>query len=144
MDETVLILEGLRDRYEAHHRVKITDAAIRAAARLADRYVSDRYLPDKAIDLIDEAASKVRLKTLVAPPELKELEARIEETRIEKESAIKNEEFEKAAALRDRSRSCRKSWSAGGRSGETTGAGWKAKLTKRTSPRWCPAGRASR
>ncbi|MBE3583779.1 MAG: ATP-dependent Clp protease ATP-binding subunit [Limnochordaceae bacterium] len=100
-EDTVRILEGLRDRYEAHHRVKITDEALRAAARLADRYVSDRFLPDKAIDLMDEAASKVRLKALVAPPELKELEERIENARVEKESAIKNEEFEKAAQLRD-------------------------------------------
>ena len=101
VEDTILILEGLRDRYEAHHRVKITDESLVAAARLADRYVSDRFLPDKAIDLIDEAASKVRLQALVAPPELKELEEKIEETRIEKESAIKNEEFEKAANLRD-------------------------------------------
>ncbi len=101
VEETVQILEGLRDRYEAHHRVKITDEALVAAARLSDRYVTDRFLPDKAIDLIDEAASKVRLQALVAPPELKELEQKIEETRIEKESAIKNEEFEKAARHRD-------------------------------------------
>jgi len=101
VEETIQILEGLRDRYEAHHRVKITDEALQAAARLSDRYVTDRFLPDKAIDLIDEAASKVRLQALVAPPELKELEAKIEETRVEKEAAIKNEEFEKAARLRD-------------------------------------------
>ena len=101
VEETIQILEGLRDRYEAHHRVKITDEALEAAARLSDRYVTDRFLPDKAIDLIDEAASKVRLQALVAPPELKELEAKIEETRVEKEAAIKNEEFEKAARLRD-------------------------------------------
>jgi len=101
VEETIKILEGLRDRYEAHHRVKITDEALEAAARLSDRYVTDRFLPDKAIDLIDEAASKVRLQALVAPPELKELEAKIEETRVEKEAAIKNEEFEKAARLRD-------------------------------------------
>lgn len=102
VEQTIRILEGLRDRYEAHHRVKITDEALRAAARLSDRYVTDRYLPDKAIDLVDEAASKVRLKALVAPPELKELEEKIEKTRLEKEAAIKNEEFEKAAELRDR------------------------------------------
>lgn len=101
VEETIAILEGLRDRYEAHHRVKITDEALRAAARLSDRYVSDRFLPDKAIDLIDEAGSKIRLQALVAPPELKELEQKIEETRMEKEAAIKNEEFEKAANLRD-------------------------------------------
>ncbi|MBO8141270.1 MAG: ATP-dependent Clp protease ATP-binding subunit [Firmicutes bacterium] len=101
VEETIQILEGLRDRYEAHHRVKITDEALEAAARLSDRYVTDRFLPDKAIDLIDEAASKVRLQALVTPPELKELEEKIEETRVEKEAAIKNEEFEKAARLRD-------------------------------------------
>ncbi|MFS8665564.1 MAG: ATP-dependent Clp protease ATP-binding subunit, partial [Limnochordales bacterium] len=107
VEETILILEGLRDRYEAHHRVKITDEALEAAARLSDRYVTDRFLPDKAIDLIDEAASKVRLQALVAPPELKELEAKIEETRMEKEAAIKNEEFEKAARLRDQEQKMR-------------------------------------
>src|SRR5690554_4731629 len=101
VEETIEILKGLRDRYEAHHRVKIKDEAIEAAARLSDRYISDRFLPDKAIDLMDEAGSKVRLSGLVAPPELKELEARIEEIRIEKEAAIKNEKFEEAAALRD-------------------------------------------
>ncbi len=101
VEESIAILEGLRDRYEAHHRVKITDEAIEAAVKLSDRYVTDRFLPDKAIDLIDEAASKVRLAKLVTPPQLKELEAKIEEIRIEKESAIRNEEFEKAAALRD-------------------------------------------
>src|SRR5690606_39134434 len=102
VEETIAILEGLRDRYEAHHRVKITDEALQAAARLSDRYVSDRFLPDKAIDLIDEAASKVRLQGLIQPPELKQLEEEIEETRVEKEAAIKNEEFEKAASLRDK------------------------------------------
>lgn len=101
VEETIEILKGLRDRYEAHHRVKIKDEAIVAAARLGDRYISDRFLPDKAIDLMDEAGSKVRLSGLIAPPELKELEARIEEVRIEKEAAIKNEEFEQAANLRD-------------------------------------------
>ncbi|HHT73153.1 MAG TPA: ATP-dependent Clp protease ATP-binding subunit [Firmicutes bacterium] len=107
VEETIEILKGLRDRYEAHHRVKISDEALVAAARLSDRYISDRYLPDKAIDLIDEAGSKVRLSGLVTPPALKELEAQIEEIRIEKESAIKNEEFEKAASLRDREQQLR-------------------------------------
>jgi ATPases with chaperone activity, ATP-binding subunit len=107
VEETIAILEGLRDRYEAHHRVKITDEALRAAAVLSDRYVTDRFLPDKAIDLIDEAGSKIRLQALVAPPELKELEQRIEETRMEKEAAIKNEEFEKAANLRDQEQKMR-------------------------------------
>ena len=101
VEETIEILKGLRDKYEAHHRVKITDEALVAAARLSDRYVTERFLPDKAIDLIDEAPLGTPLG-LVPPPELKELEDRINEARVEKESAIKNEEFENAAALRDR------------------------------------------
>jgi ATP-dependent Clp protease ATP-binding subunit ClpC len=105
VDETIRILEVLRDRYEAHHRVKITDEAMRAAARLSDRYVTDRFLPDKAIDLVDEAASKVRLSGLVPPAEMKDLEQEIEETRREKEAATRNEEFEKAAHLRDKEKS---------------------------------------
>lgn len=107
VEETVAILKGLRDRYEAHHRVQISDGAIEAAAVLSSRYITDRYLPDKAIDLLDEAASKVRLKGLVVPQELKDLEAKIEEVKIEKEAAIKNEEFEKAASLRDQEQKLR-------------------------------------
>lgn len=99
--ETVLILKGLRDRYEAHHRVTITDEAIEEAAKLSDRYISDRFLPDKAIDLIDEAASKVRLRSYTAPPNLKELEQKLEEVRKEKDAAVQGQEFEKAASLRD-------------------------------------------
>jgi len=101
VEETIEILKGLRDKYEAHHRVKITDEAIDAAARLSHRYISDRYLPDKAIDLIDEAASRVRLKTVTAPPEIKELEDRIEDLTKEKEEAIRTQEYEKAAKIRD-------------------------------------------
>ena len=100
-EESELILKGLRDRYEAHHRVKITDQAIKAAVDLSDRFISDRFLPDKAIDLMDEASSKVRLKTMITPPNLKDLEGQIEQVQKEKESAIRNEEFEKAASLRD-------------------------------------------
>src|SRR5690606_24677239 len=107
VEETMAMREGLRDRYQPHHRVTITDEALRAAAVLSDRYVTDRFLPDKASDLIDEAGSKIRLRALVAPPELKELEQRIEETRMEKEAAIKNEEFEKAANLRDQEQKMR-------------------------------------
>ncbi|HEY8463318.1 MAG TPA: AAA family ATPase, partial [Bacillota bacterium] len=87
--------------YEAHHRVKITDAAIEAAIKLSDRYITDRFLPDKAIDLIDEAASRVRLQTTITPPELKKLENELNRIHQEKEAAIKNEEFEKAAKIRD-------------------------------------------
>ena len=101
-DDAIAILKGLRDRYEAHHRVEITDAAIEAAVRLSDRYVTDRFLPDKAVDLIDEAASRVRLSTFVAPPDLKELEQKLEEIRKEKEAAVQGQEFEKAARLRDK------------------------------------------
>jgi ATP-dependent Clp protease ATP-binding subunit ClpC len=100
-EEAIQILHGLRDRYEAHHRVKILDEAIEAAVKLSDRYITDRFLPDKAIDLIDEAASRVRLRTYTQPPNLKELEEKLEEIRSEKESAVQSQEFEKAAALRD-------------------------------------------
>ena len=98
---TVEILKGLRDRYEAHHKVTITDAALVAAANLADRYVNDRFLPDKAIDLIDEAGARLRIRRLTAPPELKEFDARIEDTRTQKEEAIDGQDFELAASLRD-------------------------------------------
>jgi len=98
---TVEILKGLRDRYQAHHRVPITDGALVAAARLADRYVSDRFLPDKAIDLIDEAGARMRIRRMTAPPGLRELDEKIAGVRREKESAIDSQDFEKAAALRD-------------------------------------------
>ncbi|HEY5478673.1 MAG TPA: Clp protease N-terminal domain-containing protein, partial [Gaiellaceae bacterium] len=104
VDDTIQILRGLRDRYEAHHRCKISDAALDAAAQLADRYIQDRHLPDKAIDLIDEAASRMRIKTMSAPPRYRELEEEIETVRKEKESSIEAQEFEKAAALRDKER----------------------------------------
>ena len=100
-EEAVQILMGLRDRYEAHHRVHINPDAIEAAVNLSDRYVSDRFLPDKAIDLIDEAASRVRLKSYVAPPDLKDLAGKLEEIRKEKEAAVQAQEFEKAAQMRD-------------------------------------------
>ena len=117
---TIEILKGLRDRYEAHHRVSITDAALAAAARLSDRYVSDRQLPDKAIDLIDEAGSRLRIRRMTAPPDLREFDERIANVRREKESAIDAQDFEKAAALRDREKSLQvekaqreKEWKAG-------------------------------
>ncbi|MCY9257205.1 ATP-dependent protease ATP-binding subunit ClpC [Bacillus spizizenii] len=100
-DESIQILKGLRDRYEAHHRVSITDDAIEAAVKLSDRYISDRFLPDKAIDLIDEAGSKVRLRSFTTPPNLKELEQKLDEVRKEKDAAVQSQEFEKAASLRD-------------------------------------------
>ena len=101
VEDTIEILKGLRDRYEAHHRVIITDEAIKSAAELADRYVSDRFLPDKAIDLVDEAGARLRIRRMTAPPELRELDERISELRRNKESAIDDQDFEKAAALRD-------------------------------------------
>ena len=101
VEETVEILKGLRDRYEAHHRVIITDEAIKAAAELADRYISDRFLPDKAIDLVDEAGARLRIRRMTAPPELRELDEKIAEVRRNKESAIDDQDFEKAAGLRD-------------------------------------------
>ena len=102
--DTVKILEGLRERYEDHHKVQITDDALEAAAELADRYISDRFLPDKAIDLIDEAASRMRIKSMSQPPVYRDLEEEIEETRRAKEAAIEAQEFEKAANLRDKER----------------------------------------
>jgi ATP-dependent Clp protease ATP-binding subunit ClpC len=98
---TIEILKGLRDRYEAHHRVSITDAALVVAATMADRYISDRFLPDKAIDLIDEAGSRLRIRRMTAPPDLREFDERIANVRREKESAIDGQDFEKAASLRD-------------------------------------------
>jgi ATP-dependent Clp protease ATP-binding subunit ClpC len=98
---TIEILKGLRDRYEAHHRVSITDAALVGAATMADRYINDRFLPDKAIDLIDEAGARLRIRRMTAPPDLREFDERIASTRREKESAIDGQDFEKAASLRD-------------------------------------------
>ena len=100
-EESIQILKGIRDKYEAHHRVKITDKAIEAAVKMSVRYISDRFLPDKAIDLIDEAASKIRIKSLTAPPNVKELEDKIAEIRKEKEAAIAVQDYEKAAKMRD-------------------------------------------
>lgn len=102
VEETILILKGLRDRYEAHHRVSIKDDALEAAANLSQRYIQDRFLPDKAIDLIDEAASKKRLKAFTAPPNLKQLEDDIAKLENEKEESIRHQEYEKAAKIRDK------------------------------------------
>ena len=101
-EETLLILEGLRDKYEAHHKVKITDEAIKAAVELSDRYIADRFLPDKAIDLVDEAASKVRIKIFTAPPDLKKMEEELAALEKEKAEAISLQNYERAAELRDR------------------------------------------
>jgi len=118
-EESVSILKGLRDKYEAHHKLKITDEAIETAVNLSSRYINDRFLPDKAIDLIDEAASRVRLEKLKLPPELKELEAQKEQLAKEKETAIRTQDFECAAGVRDREKelreliaTARKKWEA--------------------------------
>ncbi|MDD5137061.1 MAG: ATP-dependent Clp protease ATP-binding subunit [Candidatus Omnitrophica bacterium] len=104
VDETIEILKGLRDKYEAHHRVKFTDAAIEAAAKLSDRYITGRYLPDKAIDLIDEAGSRARLSIMTAPPDVKHVEEKMEAVKKEKEQSVKGQDFEKAAKFRDEER----------------------------------------
>jgi len=104
VDQTIEILKGLRDKYEAHHRVKFTDEAVEAAAKLSDRYISGRYLPDKAIDLIDEAGARARLSVMTAPPDVKHIEERIESLKKEKEQSVKGQDFEKAAKFRDEER----------------------------------------
>jgi len=107
-EEAIQILEGLRDKYEAHHKVKITDESIRAAVELSDRYITDRFLPDKAIDLIDEAASRVRIKTFTAPPDVKKLEEELASLEKEKAEAINTQNFEKAAEIRDKEQEVKK------------------------------------
>jgi len=107
VEEAVQILKGLRDKYEAHHRVKFSDIALDSAVKLSDRYISGRALPDKAVDILDEAGSRARLSAMVIPPEMKELEAKIEQFKKEKESYIKSQDFEKAAGMRDEERAVR-------------------------------------
>ncbi|MGL4521799.1 MAG: ATP-dependent protease ATP-binding subunit ClpC [Bacilli bacterium] len=122
-EEAVQILKGLRDRYEAHHRVSISDEAIHAAVKLSDRYIADRFLPDKAIDVIDEAGSKVRLRSYTTPPSLKELEVEFESIKKEKDAAVQSQEFEKAAALRDKEQKLKEKL-------ETTKKQWKEQQGK--------------
>ena len=122
-DEAIAILSGIRDKYEAHHGVKITDDAIDAAVKLASRYITDRFLPDKAIDLLDEASSKVRLRQYTAPPNIKELNAQIADLEVEKESAIKTEEFEKAGMLKQKQNALKEQL-------EEAKEEWKKKNTK--------------
>ncbi len=107
-EETVEILRGLRDRYEAHHRVQITEEAIKSAVELSTRYITGRCLPDKAIDVIDEAGARVRLKSMTKPPNLAEIEEQIERLSIEKDEAVKNADYERAAELRDQAEALRK------------------------------------
>ena len=106
-DEAILILKGLRDKYEAHHKLKITDEAIESAVKLSKRYINDRYLPDKAIDLVDEAASRIRISNFTSPPDIKDIEKKLEEVERSKEEAIKAQNFEEAASLRDEERGLR-------------------------------------
>lgn len=111
-EEAIEILKGLRDKYEAHHKVKITDDAIYAAVKMSSRYIADRYLPDKAIDLIDEAASRVRLSAFTAPPDLKAMEDKIKAIGEEKQSAVNNQDFERAATLRDEEKELKEKYEA--------------------------------
>ena len=121
--DTIEILKGLRDKYEAHHNVKITDEAIDAAVNMSSRYINDRFLPDKAIDLIDEAASRARIKTYTEPESLKELQSQIEETEKNKEEAVRSQKFEKAATLRDKEKELKEKF-------EKEEEKWKNKNTK--------------
>ena len=121
--DTITILKGIRDKYEAHHNVKITDEAIEAAVNLSQRYINDRYLPDKAIDLIDEASSKARLKTYTEPDSLREMQEEIDRISKDKEEAVRSQKFEKAASLRDEERSLREKF-------EAEEVKWKNKNTK--------------
>src|SRR5439155_11061231 len=118
VEQTIEILKGLRERYESHHGVTISDEALVAAATLADKYISDRFLPDKAIDLMDEAASKIRLQASFLPQEVRQALDKAERVRREKEEAIKGQDFEKAASLRDKEKVLRQKL-------EELGSSWK-------------------
>ena len=146
-EETIEILRGLRDRYEAHHRVQITDEAIESAVELSSRYISGRFLPDKAIDVIDEAGARVRLRAMTRPPDLKELEREIEEMEESKEEAVAVQDFERAARLRDQADKLKKKkelilqdWRSVSRRriGAPGPRKWTAWWTRRSSPRSCP------
>lgn len=124
-EESVEILNGLKDKYEAHHKVKITDDAIKAAVKMSSRYITDRFLPDKAIDLVDEAASKVRLRAYTAPPQIKEIEEEIKRINEEKAAAVSSQDYEGAATLRDKEKELRSSLSA-------ARAAWKEETARST------------
>lgn len=142
-DEAMAILKGLRDRYEAHHRVTIPDEAIEAAVKLSARYIPDRFLPDKAIDLIDEAASRQRLRTYTAPPDLKQLEQELETVSKEMSAAVGSEEYKRLRNSGIRSRSSSKSSRKRKPSGSSSRSEKRRKSLPMTSPISCPAGRAS-
>jgi ATP-dependent Clp protease ATP-binding subunit ClpC len=146
LPHTIEILKGLRDRYEAHHRVSITDAALVAAANMADRYINDRFLPDKAIDLIDEAGARLRIRRMTAPPDLREFDERIATVVREKESAIDGQDFEKAAACATTRRTCAPTRPSVRPSGSPATWTSSPRSTKSSSPRsWLrrPASRSS-
>lgn len=134
-EQAVEILKGLRDSYEAHHKVRITNEAIEAAVNLSSRYIADRYLPDKAIDLIDEGASKVKLKGLTSPPDIKSLEELIDKLEQEKASAINEQDFERAAKLRDEQKMFSHSLTQPKRNGTKTERTATVKLLRKLSPR---------
>ncbi len=129
-EETLEILKGLRDKYEAHHKVKITDEALKAAVELSSRYISDRFLPDKAIDLMDEAASKVRIAMFITPPDMREKEKTLESIRSEKEQAVNHQEFEKAASLRDKEKVLMEEIETSKKEWEKQRSGTKAEVTE--------------
>lgn len=129
-EETVEILKGIRDKYEAHHKVKITDGAIKSAVELSSRYIGDRFLPDKAIDLIDEAASKVRLTSYTAPPEIKEMEQRLQNIAAEKEVAVNHQEYERAANLRDEEKTLLQNYNSEKAKWQSEGTGKDLQVTE--------------
>ena len=142
---TIEILKGIRDQYEAHHRVTITDQALVAAANLADRYISDRYLPDKAIDLIDEAGSRLRIKRMATPPDLREIEQKLNEVQEAKKSAVEEQRFEEAGRLRDQEKALLEEKAAKEQRGQGRAASTcSTRSTRKPSPRCSASGPASR
>ena len=141
-EQAVEILKGLRDSYEAHHKVKITDEAIEAAVKLSSRYIADRYLPDKAIDLIDEGASKVRLAAMTSPDNVKDLEDKVKNLENEKASAVNEQDFERAAKLRDEQKACRRSLDEPKKSWQERRRTAAERSTPRLSRGSSPTGRA--
>ena len=139
-DDAIAILRGLRDRYEAHHQVRYTDEALVAAVELSDRYITDRFLPDKAIDLIDQAGARVRLRTKTPGRDVRDLERRAEELLRDKDQAVASEQYELASQLRDQIDEVRRQIDAAGRGRELR----CPRSPSTTSPRWCPGPPASR
>ncbi len=133
--DTVEILKGLRDRYEAHHRVQILDSALAAAVELSDRYITGRCLPDKAIDVLDEAGARIRLRSMTKPPNLAEIEEQIERLSIQKDEAVRNAEYEEAAKLRDTAEGLRAKKEEMQRQWREAPRKWTASSMKKSSPR---------